>query len=40
LTVIEVTEELIEAAADLAEEQALRGYDAVHLAVRSSHDRS
>ena len=33
LAVIEVTEDLIEAAADLAEEEALRGYDAVHLAA-------
>lgn len=33
LTIVEVTEELIADAADLAEEEALRGYDAVHLAA-------
>ena len=33
LTVIEVTDDLIAEAADLAEEEALRGYDAVHLAA-------
>lgn len=33
LTVVEVTEELIADAADLAENEALRGYDAVHLAA-------
>ncbi len=33
LTVVEVTEELIAEAADLAEHEALRGYDAVHLAA-------
>jgi uncharacterized protein len=33
LAIVEVTEELIAAAADLAEEEALRGYDAVHLAA-------
>lgn len=33
LTVVEVTEELIAEAADLAEQEALRGYDAVHLAA-------
>jgi predicted nucleic acid-binding protein len=33
LTIVEVTEELIEAAADLAENEGLRGYDAVHLAA-------
>lgn len=33
LHVIEVTEELIESAAQLAEAEALRGYDAVHLAA-------
>jgi hypothetical protein len=33
LTLVAVTEDLIERAADLAEEEALRGYDAVHLAA-------
>jgi uncharacterized protein len=33
LTIVEVTEELIDAAADLAENEGLRGYDAVHLAA-------
>ena len=33
LTIVEVTEELIADAADLAEDEALRGYDAVHLAA-------
>ena len=33
LAVVEVTEELIADAADLAEDEALRGYDAVHLAA-------
>lgn len=33
LSVIEVTEELIADAADLAENEELRGYDAVHLAA-------
>jgi predicted nucleic acid-binding protein len=33
LTIVEATEELIVAAAELAEEEALRGYDAVHLAA-------
>ena len=33
LTIVEATEELILAAAELAEEDALRGYDAVHLAA-------
>jgi uncharacterized protein len=32
LYVVAVTDELLENAADLAEEEALRGYDAVHLA--------
>lgn len=32
LTLVEVNEDLIATAADLAEEEALRGYDAVHLA--------
>ncbi|MEZ5239718.1 MAG: type II toxin-antitoxin system VapC family toxin [Microthrixaceae bacterium] len=32
LSIVEVTEQLISEAADLAEEEALRGYDAVHLA--------
>ena len=30
--IVEVTEPVIEAAGDLAEDHALRGYDAVHLA--------
>lgn len=33
LTIVEVTEELVARAADLAEEEGLRGYDAVHLAA-------
>lgn len=33
LAVVQVTEGLIEQAADLAEKEALRGYDAVHLAA-------
>ena len=33
LVVIEVSESLIESAAELAEREALRGYDAVHLAA-------
>lgn len=33
LAIVEVTEDLIETAADLAEREALRGYDAVHLAA-------
>lgn len=33
LTIVEVTEDLIAAAADLAENEKLRGYDAVHLAA-------
>lgn len=33
LTIIEVTEDLIAQAAGLAENEALRGYDAVHLAA-------
>lgn len=32
LSIVEVTEQLIAEAADLAESEALRGYDAVHLA--------
>lgn len=32
LSMVEATERLIAAAADLAEQEALRGYDAVHLA--------
>jgi predicted nucleic acid-binding protein len=32
LSIVEVTEQLIAEAADLAEREALRGYDAVHLA--------
>ena len=31
LSIVEVTEDLIAEAADLAEQEALRGYDAVHL---------
>ena len=33
LTVVDVTDEVVALAADLAEEEALRGYDAVHLAT-------
>lgn len=33
LTVVEVTEELVADAAELAEQESLRGYDAVHLAA-------
>ena len=33
LIIVEVTEELVEEAADLAEHETLRGYDAVHLAA-------
>lgn len=33
LTIVEVTEDLIADAADLAENESLRGYDAVHLAA-------
>ena len=33
VTVVEVTEELVAGAADLAETENLRGYDAVHLAA-------
>lgn len=33
LTIVEVTERLIADAAELAEDKALRGYDAVHLAA-------
>lgn len=36
LTIVEVTEELIDTAADLAEAESLRGYDAVHLAAALS----
>lgn len=32
VAMIQVTEELVESAADLAEEESLRGYDAIHLA--------
>lgn len=32
LAIVEVTEQLVAVAADLAEQEALRGYDAVHLA--------
>ncbi len=33
LSIVETTEDLIARAADLAEQEALRGYDAVHLAA-------
>ena len=33
VTFVEITDELIEQAADLAEAEALRGYDAIHLAA-------
>lgn len=33
LSIVEVTEELVAEAADLAEAEGLRGYDAVHLAA-------
>lgn len=33
VTFVEITHELIDRAADLAESEALRGYDAVHLAA-------
>lgn len=33
LSIVEVTEQLVADAADLAEAEALRGYDAVHLAA-------
>jgi uncharacterized protein len=33
LSIVEITEKLIAQAADLAEAEALRGYDAVHLAA-------
>jgi predicted nucleic acid-binding protein len=33
LTIVEMTAELVDAAGDLAEAHALRGYDAVHLAA-------
>ena len=33
VAMVEITEELIATAADLSEEEALRGYDAVHLAA-------
>ena len=33
LTIVAVTEELVPMAADLAEREALRGYDALHLAA-------
>jgi CheY-like chemotaxis protein len=37
VAILEITEELVAAAADLAEEEALRGYDAVHLACNDSN---
>jgi hypothetical protein len=33
LTVVEITQGLVDLAADLSEEEGLRGYDAVHLAA-------
>jgi uncharacterized protein len=33
LTIVEITEDLIVDAAEMAEQEALRGYDAVHLAA-------
>jgi predicted nucleic acid-binding protein len=33
MSLVEITEDLIELAADLAEDEQLRGYDAVHLAA-------
>jgi hypothetical protein len=33
LTVVEITQGLVDQAADLSEEEGLRGYDAVHLAA-------
>lgn len=33
LTIIEVTEDVVASAADLAEEESLRGYDALHLSA-------
>lgn len=36
LAIVEVTEDLITSAADLAEDEGLRGYDAVHLAAALS----
>jgi uncharacterized protein len=38
LTIVEITGELIATAADVAEEDALRGYDAVHLAAALTID--
>jgi uncharacterized protein len=38
LSIIEITEQLIAEAADLAEAEALRGYDAVHLAAAVTID--
>ena len=38
LTLVELTEELAQAAGDVAEVEALRGYDAVHLAVALAVD--
>ena len=32
-TIVEITEGLLDAAGDLAEQEGLRGYDAVHLAA-------
>lgn len=33
MSLVEITEDLVELAADLAEDEQLRGYDAVHLAA-------
>jgi uncharacterized protein len=33
LTIVEITEDLIVDAAEMAEQEALQGYDAVHLAA-------
>jgi len=38
LTIVEVTEDLILAAADLAEQEAVRAYDAVHIAAALTID--
>ena len=40
LTLLDVTEDLVAAASELAEEEALRGYDAVHLAAALSSGAS
>ena len=33
VTILEITEDLVDAAGDLAEQERLRGYDAIHLAA-------